>query len=90
MFYLFQFAGQSPDDKIKFLFKVYDIDGKLDCFNNIEYALLSIETIRLKRTKCKSFIFANNLHVCYFEAVYNYFFSLLFMTVTKIASFTNA
>ena len=24
-----QFAGQSPDDKIKFLFKVYDIDGKL-------------------------------------------------------------
>ena len=25
-----QFAGQSPDDKIKFLFKVYDIDGKKD------------------------------------------------------------
>jgi EF hand len=24
-----QFAGQTPDDKIKFLFKVYDIDGKL-------------------------------------------------------------
>ena len=24
-----QFAGQSPDDKIKFLFKVYDIDGKI-------------------------------------------------------------
>ena len=24
-----QFAGQSPDDKIKFLFKVYDIDGEL-------------------------------------------------------------
>lgn len=23
-----QFAGQSPDDKIKFLFKVYDLDGK--------------------------------------------------------------
>lgn len=23
-----QFAGQSPDDKIKFLFKVYDIDGE--------------------------------------------------------------
>jgi hypothetical protein len=23
-----QFAGQTPDDKIKFLFKVYDIDGK--------------------------------------------------------------
>ena len=23
-----QFAGQSPDDKIKFLFKVYDIDGQ--------------------------------------------------------------
>lgn len=22
-----QFAGQSPEDKIKFLFKVYDIDG---------------------------------------------------------------
>ena len=22
-----QFAGQTPDDKIKFLFKVYDIDG---------------------------------------------------------------
>ena len=22
-----QFAGQAPDDKIKFLFKVYDIDG---------------------------------------------------------------
>ena len=31
----------------------------------------------------------NNLHVCYFEAVYNCFFRLLFMTVTKIASFTN-
>ena len=25
-----QFAGQSPDDKIKFLFKVHDIDGKKD------------------------------------------------------------
>ncbi len=25
-----QFAGQSPDDKIKFLFKVYDIDGNVD------------------------------------------------------------
>lgn len=24
-----QFAGQSPDDKIKFLFKVYDLDGKM-------------------------------------------------------------
>lgn len=24
-----QFAGNSPDDKIKFLFKVYDIDGKI-------------------------------------------------------------
>jgi Ca2+-binding EF-hand superfamily protein len=24
-----QFAGQSPDDKIRFLFKVYDIDGKI-------------------------------------------------------------
>ena len=23
-----QFSGKSPDDKIKFLFKVYDIDGK--------------------------------------------------------------
>lgn len=27
-----QFAGQSPDDKIKFLFKVYDIDGELIFF----------------------------------------------------------
>lgn len=26
-----QFAGQSPDDKIKFLFKVYDLDGKCFC-----------------------------------------------------------
>lgn len=25
-----QFAGQSPDDKIKFLFKVYDLDGKVN------------------------------------------------------------
>lgn len=24
-----QFAGQSPDDKIRFLFKVYDLDGKI-------------------------------------------------------------
>lgn len=26
-----QFAGQSPDDKIKFLFKVYDLDGEFIC-----------------------------------------------------------
>ena len=25
-----QFAGQSHDDKIRFLFKVYDLDGTLD------------------------------------------------------------
>ena len=30
-----QFAGQSPDDKIKFLFKVYDIDGKFTKFRAI-------------------------------------------------------
>lgn len=26
-----QFSGQSADDKIRFLFKVYDIDGKYVC-----------------------------------------------------------
>ena len=31
-----QFAGQSPDDKIKFLFKVYDIDGKFFIFTGIK------------------------------------------------------
>lgn len=30
-----QFAGQSPEDKIKFLFKVYDIDGKKFKLNSI-------------------------------------------------------
>ena len=30
-----QFAGQTPDDKIKFLFKVYDIDGKILILQNI-------------------------------------------------------
>lgn len=28
-----QFAGQSPEDKIKFLFKVYDIDGSCGNIN---------------------------------------------------------
>lgn len=28
-----QFAGQTPDDKIKFLFKVYDLDGKNAVFS---------------------------------------------------------
>lgn len=27
-----QFAGHTPDDKMKFLFKVYDLDGKYDIF----------------------------------------------------------
>jgi hypothetical protein len=31
-----QFAGQSPDDKIKFLFKVYDIDGETDIVKQTE------------------------------------------------------
>ena len=35
-----QFAGQSPDDKIKFLFKVYDIDGRLKLTLYILYLLI--------------------------------------------------
>lgn len=37
-----QFAGQSQEDKIKFLFKVYDIDGKLRLVNSFRN-LFSIE-----------------------------------------------
>ena len=40
-----QFAGQSPDDKIKFLFKVYDIDGRSKA--KPLYFYVSIETKRI-------------------------------------------
>ena len=40
-----QFAGQSPDDKIKFLFKVYDIDGKLDRFAIKWWAIANNQTL---------------------------------------------
>ena len=36
-----QFAGQSPDDKIKFLFKVYDIDGKFTLKKNLSTYITS-------------------------------------------------
>lgn len=38
-----QFAGKSTDDKIKFLFKVYDLDGKyIICRNTKHYEILPI------------------------------------------------
>lgn len=43
-----QFAGQSPEDKIKFLFKVYDIDGRfLRTSNLCRQGLLLINRLRL-------------------------------------------
>lgn len=36
-----QFAGQSPDDKIKFLFKVYDLDGKMISHQKLLWELVS-------------------------------------------------
>jgi Ca2+-binding EF-hand superfamily protein len=45
-----QFAGQSPDDKIRFLFKVYDLDGKicshllLSCFQLLTFACVYMVT----------------------------------------------
>lgn len=37
-----QFAGQTPEDKIRFLFKVYDLDGK-----NVNIMFLLVENVFL-------------------------------------------
>ena len=45
-----QFAGQSPDDKIKFLFKVYDIDGKRKKHVHFEHSKSRSRHVHLSRT----------------------------------------
>lgn len=43
-----QFSGQSPEDKIKFLFKVYDLDGmtKNICFKNLKNIIFKLNSNR--------------------------------------------
>lgn len=52
-----QFAGKSPDDKIKFLFKVYDIDGIKITFEMIDqnYCFLLLSQLKIY-SKCIYFI----------------------------------
>lgn len=52
-----QFAGKSPDDKIKFLFKVYDIDGIKITFEMIvqNYCFLLLSQLKIY-SKCIYFI----------------------------------
>lgn len=52
-----QFAGKSPDDKIKFLFKVYDIDGIKITFEMIDQNYCFLLLCQLKiYSKCIYFI----------------------------------
>lgn len=54
-----QFSGQSPEDKIRFLFKVYDLDGKSDA--KVEKnKLLNLHNIRET-----IYYIINNLKLCY-------------------------
>lgn len=55
-----QFAGKSTDDKIKFLFKVYDLDGKYnlpkyETLRNITYYVVILPKLRRKGKNKKSF-----------------------------------
>ena len=50
-----QFAGQSPDDKIKFLFKVYDIDGKRKKHVHFEHSKSRSRHVHLSRTHTQMF-----------------------------------
>ena len=41
-----QFSGQGEDEKISFLFKVYDLNGMFSLFLNNDFSCNSISTIR--------------------------------------------
>lgn len=84
-----QFAGQTPDDKIRFLFKVYDLDGMHTCILYKKYTFINVGKINFIIISQISYYY-NSKNIIYRWSNYIYiisFFTAIFIVLCEIHNY---